>query len=360
VYFADMESEKIFVVGGGLAGTVLTLRLREKGVEAILIDKEGLSNSSRIAAGLYHGLAFRVMGSTWRAFEMLDEAENYYENLQSRFDTHFFSPLPVIRVHQSLDEVKLWKERQSDPLLKTLLTSQFTPDFHLGVIDPYGSGIVQRAGFLNIRVFLHTMHAHLSKLGAFVDTEALVDEFKIKQDSVEFRGDFANRVIFSEGYLNASNPWFKNLPLNPAKGDVFIIRCPELKQEIINGGIYLVPLGGDYFKAGATFTWEYKDGNADNEGYESLMHKLKKLIRVPFTIEEHLAGIRPAVSDRRPLAGFEPRIRNVGIFNGLGTRGVLLAPLIAKEMAEYCVGERNELPIDYSVNRFNKRLLRCN
>jgi glycine/D-amino acid oxidase-like deaminating enzyme len=355
-----MNAEKIFVVGGGLAGTMLTIRLREQGIQAILIDKEGLSNSSRIAAGLYHGLAFRIMGASWRASEMLDEAERFYAKIQAKFNTQFYYPSPVIRIHQSLDEVRLWQEKQKDPFLKTILAAQLNPGKHAGIRDDYGSGIVQHAGFLDIKVFLKVLHQHLKESEAFVNAEASAEDFVIGPQSVHFKGEKADKVIFSEGYLNALNPWFKNLPMNPAKGDVFILRSSDLKQEIVNGGVYLVPLGGDYFKAGASFTWDYKNDKPDKAGYDDLMNKLTKLISAPFTVENHLAGIRPTVSDRRPLVGFDPQIQTVGIFNGLGTRGVMLSPLIAKEMAEYCAGTRTELPLEYSVNRFKKRLLRCN
>ena len=69
---------------------------------------------------------------------------------------------------------------------------------------------------------------------------------------------------------------------------------------------------------------------------------------------EHKAGIRPTVSDRRPLAGLHPNFNNVYIFNGLGTKGVLIAPWMSKKMCNYLLrGE--ELPEEANIKRFIKK-----
>jgi glycine/D-amino acid oxidase-like deaminating enzyme len=44
---------------------------------------------------------------------------------------------------------------------------------------------------------------------------------------------------------------------------------------------------------------------------------------------EHFAGVRPTVKDRRPLVGTH---EYSAILNGLGTRGVMLGPSMAKAL----------------------------
>lgn len=44
------------------------------------------------------------------------------------------------------------------------------------------------------------------------------------------------------------------------------------------------------------------------------------------------AAIRPTVSDRRPLIGKHPLHDNIWVLNGLGTRGVMIAPYVAEQL----------------------------
>jgi hypothetical protein len=48
-----------------------------------------------------------------------------------------------------------------------------------------------------------------------------------------------------------ANPYFKNLPLDGTKGELFIIKAPELNLDVIvNTSVFILPLGGDLFKVG--------------------------------------------------------------------------------------------------------------
>ena len=70
---------------------------------------------------------------------------------------------------------------------------------------------------------------------------------------------------------------------------------------------------------------------------------------------EHFAGVRPTVKDRKPLIGTHYNHKNIHILNGMGTRGVMLAPTMAKILFESI--EFNK-PIDNSINisRFYKKM----
>jgi glycine/D-amino acid oxidase-like deaminating enzyme len=47
------------------------------------------------------------------------------------------------------------------------------------------------------------------------------------------------------------------------------------------------------------------------------------------------AGVRPSTKDRRPILGEHPYHKNMFIFNGLGTKGVSLAPYFVKQLSEF-------------------------
>jgi glycine/D-amino acid oxidase-like deaminating enzyme len=145
-----------------------------------------------------------------------------------------------------------------------------------------------------------------------------------------------------------ANPYFKNLPLDGTKGELFIIKAPDLNIDvIINTSIFILPLGNSLFKVGATYNWEDKTDLPTDQGKQELIDRIKELLHCDFEIIEHLAGVRPTVNDRRPLLGTHPSHKNIHILNGLGTRGVMLAPAMALDLFNYI---ENQKPLDKSVN----------
>ena len=85
--------------------------------------------------------------------------------------------------------------------------------------------------------------------------------------------------------------------------------------------------------------------------YNGFFQKLETLSDCPFEIVHHGAQIRPTVSDRRPLLGNHPLHNNLYVFNGLGTRGVLMAPLLSSWLYEF-IDFKKELPDAVAINRF--------
>ena len=108
---------------------------------------------------------------------------------------------------------------------------------------------------------------------------------------------------------------------------------------------------------GATFNRKDKTTKVSEEGKEWLLSKLKQFLKLPFQILEHKAQIRATVIDRRPLMGRHPEYENVYILNGLGTRGVLMSPILSNWL--FRLIENNEkLPPEADIKRFEKQYFR--
>ena len=87
------------------------------------------------------------------------------------------------------------------------------------------------------------------------------------------------------------------------------------------------------------------------QGRNDLVEKYQKLMKPDMKILSHRAGVRPATKDRRPFVGMHPELENVGIFNGLGSKGVSLAPYFAKQFVDFLVYDK-ELSPEVNINRF--------
>ena len=116
-----------------------------------------------------------------------------------------------------------------------------------------------------------------------------------------------------------------------------------------------MPLGEHYYKVGATFNWTDKTSNPTEEGKKELVEKLQKVINVPYTIVSQSAGIRPTVAGRRPLVGIHPKHPQLIVLNGLGTRGVMIAPTVAKNLFNH-LEDSEDLDSEIDITRFKSSL----
>ena len=85
-----------------------------------------------------------------------------------------------------------------------------------------------------------------------------------------------------------------------------------------------------------------------------MVEKLDTIINVPYKIVSQSAGIRPTVAGRRPLVGIHPKYTQLTVLNGLGTRGVMIGPTMAKNLYNHLEnGEALDQEVD--IIRFKKK-----
>ena len=173
-------------------------------------------------------------------------------------------------------------------------------------------------------------------------------------DFVIYKKIKAKNVVFAEGFGMHDNPFFKHLPLDGTKGELFIIRAPHLDLDvIINTSIFIIPLGNNLFKVGATYNWDDKTELPTQEGKNELENKIKEILNCDFEIVSHLAGVRPTVKDRKPLVGTHGNFKNIHLLNGLGTRGVMLGPWCARMLYKN-IEFGDCIEKEFDINRFSK------
>ena len=106
------------------------------------------------------------------------------------------------------------------------------------------------------------------------------------------------------------------MPLDGTKGELFIIKASDLNlKDIINTSVFILPLGNDLFKVGATYNWQDKTDEPTEEGRKELITRIKEILQCDFQIISHFAGVRPTVKDRKPLIGNHDEFKNLYILN---------------------------------------------
>ena len=91
--------------------------------------------------------------------------------------------------------------------------------------------------------------------------------------------------------------------------------------------------------------------DATDQGTEQMLDYLNQALKVDFEIVDQLVGMRPTVSDRRPLIGKHPQYENMAFLNGMGTRGLLMAPLASKWLLDH-LEYGKDLPEEVTLERF--------
>ena len=345
------------IVGQGIAGTILAHTLLKEGKTVLIID-EGLEHAaSTIAAGLYNPVVFKRLVKSWMADELIPFMDAFYQDTEQLLQTKFYHKKQIVKLFADNTEKEFWLKKSKEEA-GNYLSPKITPDFLKDSIEnPYGSAEVNAAGNLDMRVFLTAFRNYFLQKGCLLQQKFEYGDLSVSENSVTYCNTDAHKIIFCEGYQTINNPYFNWLPFKLTKGELITIQLKDgysiPADKVINKGVFILPVGDNSYKVGATYEWTDLTIHPTDKGKSELIDKLKKVIRIPFDIIDHQAGIRPTVLDRRPLIGLHPSHPAIGIFNGMGTKGVMLAPYFAKQFSMFLDG-RGNVPDEVNCLRFIK------
>lgn len=345
---------KYLIVGQGLAGTMLAHSFEALGVQYRIVDS-GVNVSSRVAAGIMNPIVFRRVTKSWMVDNCLPFAVECYRKLEQAQAAKFLYARQIRRVFPTEQERSWWEEKRMDSqfanYLSAPVSNEDTPDY---LAARCGSALIQQAYYVDTNVFLDAQRNFFRQNGKLIEAEFTFEG--IGESYCDFAGERFDQVVFCEGYQGMNNAYFNYLPLHATKGQVLNLSLAHQVNptEIMNRKCFVLPLEEGGFKAGATYEWNSPNTELTEAARLELAEKVEQLIQVPFEITGQQAGIRPTVDDRRPLLGTHPTHAHLHIFNGLGTKGYLLAPLMAQWMANYLI-KNEQLPEEVSISRFHKK-----
>lgn len=342
------------IIGSGLAGIAFAETAMQNQKSIFVIDTE-IQNSSKIAGGLYNPVILKRFSKVWQAQEQLELAHSFYANLEIKLNCKLDYKLPILRKFFSIEEQNNWYIASDKEGLSPFLSTKLITKKYEGIDSPFDYGEVNLTGYVDVALLLEKYKAFLIENNLFLHEKFDYDGLKINVDDVEYKNIKAKHIIFAEGFGMHSNPYFNNLPLDGTKGELLIIKAPKLKLDvIINTSVFILPLGNDLFKVGATYNWDDKTNTPTEVGKFELTARIKEILNCDFEIISHLAGVRPTVKDRKPLLGTHAIHKRIHILNGLGTRGVMLGPAMAKTLFEY-IEFGTDLDPSIDIKRFFKK-----
>ena len=342
------------IIGSGLAGISFSEIAIQNGKSILVLDNSS-QNSSKIAAGLYNPVILKRFSEVGHAKEHLMVMKEFFSVLEKKLNTQVDFKMPILRKFFSIEEQNNWFAASDKVNLAPYLSNQLISKKFESIDSPFGYGEVLQTGYVDTALLLEKYKYYLITNQLFLKESFDYGLIQEETNGIRYKNIQARHIIFAEGFGMHANPYFQHLPLDGTKGELLIIKAPHLDLDVIlNTSLYILPLGNDLFKIGATYNWDDKTALPTEAGKNELVQRIKEIITCDFEIMEHHAGVRPTVKDRKPLVGTYEHHNSIHILNGLGTRGVMLGPAMAKALFENIEYQK---PLDrfVDIKRFAKK-----
>ena len=335
------------IVGFGVAGFSFAQQLEENKKNFVVFDNNS-QQSTRIAGGMFNPIILKRFTPAWQAAEMLPYALLQFQKAEIKYQEKFIHYIDIYRKLTSIQEQNDWMVAMDKPVMRDFMYSISNKNID-GVEAPFGFGMLKGTGIVNVPKVLDLAIANLQKYNKLIQQAFDYNALQILDTHIEYKDIKAKKIVFTEGFGLKNNPFFNHLPLQGTKGEMLMVETETPIPHIVKSAVFLAPNveNDKQFYVGATYNWEDKTNEPTSEAREHLEMKLQKLYSKSYKVVLQKAGVRPTVKDRRPLVGVHNQYKNVAVLNGMGTRGVILAPTTAKQLFNFM---EFDMPLSKEIN----------
>ena len=286
------------VIGFGLAGACVALQLQRAGFSVRVID-DNREGSSHVAAGLVNPVAGRNFEPSWEIAKAWEIALPFYQSLGEE-------------LFHSVSILRLWFDQKD--------RSKFERKHHL--VKPWIDEVTDegvlwtQGGWLDCPRFLKVAREEfLASGGDWYDTP------------------LGGRQIWCTGASGLIRSDFADIEHRSAKGEILTVCIPGWgEKRILNRAGWLIPIGEDRYRVGATYDWDHLETGPTEGGRRKVEKILKTFTNRDYEVVEHVAAVRPIINRSRPMVKFQDG--KGWMINGLGSKGVIYAPRLGFEMIE--------------------------
>jgi glycine oxidase len=342
-------SSRILIIGQGLAGTALAWRLWEREVPFVVIDRAESITSSKIAAGLITPITGMRLTVSWRYDMFYREALRFYRSCGKRLKQRFLFPRGYVRLLKNEQEITKWHKRRRDPDMQPFLHRQ-SPVLSAEVIHLPENGFQQRhAAWLDTNTYLESSRRCFESLDSYIMADVKPSDVYDHANGVEWNGQRFSHVIWAQGWSAEKHPLFQWVPFQSALGTILTVQADlQGEKRILNRGCWVLPRPDGTLRAGSTYEWKFDDPNTPSaEPLKTLENTLRSLLKVPAQITTAQSAVRPIIKNRQALMGTHPTHPRVAFLNGLGSKGSLRSPWLARHLIEHLL---DGTPLDVEMD----------
>jgi len=367
----------VVIVGGGIIGSAIALRLARSGAGVTVIDRgQPCSEASGAAAGMIAPQGEMIEPESFSELctasrdlypefvaeveELSQERVNYRRDgtLLVAIEEHECEELEHIYRTQTRRGLPL-ERLTNDKILKRL--PELSDHIKLALFVP-GDHWVDNERLTRALV----KAGELS--GVTFHWDCKVTGFKVQGGQVESvralpQGAAAEMALSAGRFILAAGCWSGqlaetfgvSLPIVPCHGEMIEFKTSVDLPYVVRAGIhYVVPRGRQTVVAGTTATWGGFEKEITAGGLQSIIQGVTRILPIAkdFGFRRTWAGLRPDTTDHLPILGFGA-LRNLIFATGHFRNGILLAPITAKVIAELLLTGAPSHPLDlYSPGRF--------
>ncbi len=348
------------LIGQGISGTWLSYFLLQAGKKVLVMDADKPHTASISASGVINPVTGRQVVNTWMIEQLLPYAEEAYGKMGQELGDVYCEQKEIISFPPSFQMKASYEKRTSEnnPYVFTdeANTSLYREHFNF-FIDPVR---ISPCYLVLLQPLLAGYRRRLSSLDSFIAGDFNETQLEINGDKILYGDITAHKIIYCNGVATASSRYWSRLPFIANKGQALIISVPGLPVNNIYkfGNLTLVPWYDGLWWVGSSYENDYTTTEPTETFREQAIQGLQQVLKMPFSVQQHIASLRPAVlAERRPFVGLHPLYPQVAIFNGMGSKGCSLAPWFANELAGCLTGSGTINPLA-DVRRFSRILTR--
>ena len=362
----------VAIIGGGIAGCAAAYYLTREGLNAAVIDHEGVGNAaSGYALGLLNPLSGALIPGPLSAFalEAFDEHRRLWPELeeessfdfQGRMVPHLETVLDESEVPVLQEEMERWEATEG-------FSAQWLEGRDVARLDSrlsneiVGAVLLESLGIVASQMLTRALMDAATQGGATVIEERAI--------GIDWQDGRAVRVVTNRDSVScdavviAAGAWSGliqewtglDVPVTPLKGQIVRLEglSPPLEYHVAGPGAAVQKADGKLWVA-ATEEEAGFDLEITVEGNKMLIENAARVFPCvrQLRVLEQTACLRPRTPDALPIIGKAPDRENVYITTGAGKKGIMLAPAMGKAIADLSVRGETPLPIDgFGPERF--------
>lgn len=356
------------ILGAGIAGISIARSLSEKGLNVLLLDKSDAgSGASGAPLALLNPATGRRAKKAWEAEKCLYKSVDVLKNLQMKTTDPVFAQNSVVR---PAIEKNLAKDFRESPQ-KYEWPDSWIEWLDKDIIKELIPGVACHEGGLRISPAA-TVH-----LPNYIKASIL----DLTEKGIRYIGNTNPNIVRAEsgwdiqiGEYNFSASYLIH---TAGKGIMDFVEWDFLNLECVKGQTLSVffqdeipfrcsisamgyiahlPAYPRMLVIGSTYEHSFDHVNPDPEGKEYLLKKMRTILpglSIDITGFEQWSGARMSTSNYLPVIGEHPQIKNLFVFTGLGSKGLMYGQHCADLLADHII-YRTPLPADLSPLRFLK------
>lgn len=310
-----MPRREVLIAGQGLAGTLLGWALEERGVPFRIFDPGHAQAASLVAAGLVNPITGRRLVKSSRVDQLLPLARETYRKIGDTIGVSLWRDLRIRRCFAD--------EREQAAFAAKSATGELAAFVDGGDANGFW---ISPAGRVDLRALLERSRERWTAQGFHVAE-------RLDVAAIAAAG---GTVIDCSGWLGA-RAGAGGVAWEFAKGEVLDLAVPPMAADVVlNRRHWVLPLDRGLACVGATHEPGAVDPTPTEAARTLLAASARTLIGEAIEPLEQRGGIRAVAPDKLPVAGWVAGgDGRCGIFNGLGGKGVLWAPYLARQWADH-------------------------